>query len=393
MIEPRPEFVPVFLETDKEIKDFLLSNIPDDWRKEPGDFPYDMIAPDAAQVMQLEISADRILQNAFPQYCEDERMGDHMAIRGLTRIEATANKRVLSITADPGVRIPQGYTFTSVVVDEEGNPIEFTADTETIFLTEDAVEVRVTCSITGEDGNLATGSEFILQPPIAGVLSIEDKGTVVAAAERESVDEAWYRIKDKAENPDTGGNVHDYERWIINGFYEAYGVKVGKVLVDMCWDKENGHDGRGTVRTIVVGDNYEPLDASIVADIKEYLDPVAYEGYGYGKAPGGAVVTVVTGTPLYIDISADVMYEKNVDRNVVLQQFRELAIEYVQSRVFNRDDDTKKLVPVVYKKIAAILGNISGIADYDNLTVNGGTADITVEPYEIPTVRTIALNA
>ena len=177
----RPEFVPVFLQSATDIKEFLLSQIPDTWRKEVGDFPYDMIMPDVAQVMQLEIAQDRILQNAFPQYCEDERMDEHMEIRGLTRIEATANKRVLSIVADPGVRIPQGYTFTSVVTDEEGNPIEFTADRETIFLSDKAVDVRITCTLTGSEGNLATGSEFILQPPIAGVTSITDTGTVVMA--------------------------------------------------------------------------------------------------------------------------------------------------------------------------------------------------------------------
>ena len=71
---------------------------------------------------------------------------------------------------------------------------------------------------------------------------------------------AWTRILDKAENPDTGGNVHDYERWVVDGFYKDYGVKIGKVLVDMCWNKDNGHDGRGTVRVVVVDDTYGPLD-------------------------------------------------------------------------------------------------------------------------------------
>ena len=211
------------------------------------------------------------------------------------------------------------------------------------------------------------------------------------AAERESLDAAWTRILDKAENPDTGGNVHDYERWVVDGFYKDYGVKVGKVLVDMCWNKDNGHDGRGTVRVVVVDDTYGPLDTSIVNDIKEYLDPKAYEGYGYGKAPGGAVVTVITGTPYDINISAHVEYEKNVDRAEVLQQFTELVTEYVKSRVFNRNDDTKELSPIAYKKIAAILGTLSGVANYDDLTVNGGTADITIEPYEIPTIKKVSL--
>lgn len=134
-----------------------------------------------------------------------------------------------------------------------------------------------------------------------------------------------------------------------------------------------------------VQDQNEPLR------VKEYLDPKAYEGYGYGKAPGGAVVTVITGTPYDINISAHVEYEKNVDRAEVLQQFTELVTEYVKSRVFNRNDDTKELSPIAYKKIAAILGTLSGVANYDDLTVNGGTADITIEPYEIPTVKKVSL--
>lgn len=387
----RPEYVPVFIESANEIKDFLLGYIPDTWRKEPGDFTHDTILPDVAQVMQLEIMGDRILQNAFPQYCEDERIQDHMSVRGLTRIEATANKRVLSIVADPGVRIPEGYTFTSIVVDGEGNPIEFKADSETIFLTEEAVDVRVTCKLSGPYGNLATGSEFILQPPIAGVTSIEDQGTIVAAAERENADEAWTRIKDKAENPDTGGNVNDYKRWVVNGFYEAYGVKVGKVLVDMCWDKDNGHDGRGTVRVICVGSEYEPLDDTVIADIKEYLDPKAFEGYGYGKAPGGAVVTVITGTRYPITVAAKVVYERNVDRAAVLQRFKENLTEYIHSRVFDRDEDTKELSPIAYNKIGAILGTLSGIANYSDLTVNGGTIDIRIAPFEIPELGEVTL--
>ena len=34
---------------------------------------------------------------------------------------------------------------------------------------------------------------------------------------------------------------------------------------------------------------------------------------------------------------------------------------------------------------------LSGVANYDDLTVNGGTADITIEPYEIPTVKKVSL--
>ena len=61
----RPEFVPVFLQSATDIKEFLLSQIPDTWRKEVGDFPYDMIMPDVAQVMQLESTGQNFTE-CFP---------------------------------------------------------------------------------------------------------------------------------------------------------------------------------------------------------------------------------------------------------------------------------------------------------------------------------------
>lgn len=77
--------------------------------------------------------------------------------------------------------------------------------------------------------------------------------------------------------------------------------------------------------------------------------------------------------------------------NQLESQSTELVTDYVKSRVFNRNDDTKELSPIAYKKIAAILGTLSGVANYDDLTVNGGTTDITIEPYEIPTVKKVNL--
>lgn len=152
----------------------------------------------------------------------------------------------------------------------------------------------------------------------------------------------------------------------------------------MCWDKSNGYDGRGTVRVVCIGSQYEPLDNSIIADLKEFLDPKDFEGYGYGKAPGGAVVTVVTGTILPINVMATIEFEKNADRTAVKQQFIVRVTEYIHSRVFVRDEDTKALSPIIYKKIAGILSMLEGVANYDGLLVNGGTDDIELQSYEIP---------
>lgn len=388
----RPEFTPRFVETATAIRERMLGNISDEWRKEKGDFMYDAIDANPAEIIGLEMNQDRILQNAFPQYCEDEYMDLFLQSRGLERTNATYSVRTLSIEADAGVRIPKGYTFTSVVLDEDGNPIEFTANLETIFAVEATVqEVRITCKLAGIIGNLATGSEFVLQPPIPGIRSIVDTGVIIPGAEKETLDAAWTKYLEKVANPDTGGNRNDYKRWVLNDFFKAAGVSIGKVIVEMCWDKSNGQDGRGTVRVICAGSDFKPLSQEVINLLQEYLDPIPYQGYGYGKAPGGSFVTVITGVTKSIDISATVSYGVNVDPAAVLTAFRKAVTDYIQSKVFEIDPATELLYPIAYNKIGALLGNTEGVENYGNLTVNNGTTDIVLDYFDIPEVGTVTL--
>lgn len=388
----RPEFTPRFTETTAEIRERMLRNIPDDWRKEEGDFIYDAVAANPNEIIQLEMQQDRILQNAFPQYCEDEYLDLFLQARGLNRIPKTYSVRVLSVNADAGVRIPKGYTLTSVVLDNEGNPIEFTANTETIFeAIAPAVDIRVTCKLPGAAGNIASGSEFVLQPPIPGVRSIVDRGVIVAGAEQETADAAWGRYLEKVSNPDTGGNRNDYRRWVVNDFSKESGITISKVIVEMCWDKTNGNAGNGSVRVICVGSDYKPLSVDAVTMLQQYLDPKPYQGYGYGKAPGGATVTAITGAIKLIDISATVSYSVSADPQAVLAAFKKALEGYVQSKVFCVDPATERLYPIAYNKIGALLGNTEGVENYGSLTVNGVVSDIVLEYFDIPTVGTVTL--
>lgn len=387
----RPEFTPRFLETATQIRERMLSNISDEYRKEKGDFIYDAIDANPAEIIGLQLNQDRVLQNAFPQYCEDEYMDLFLQARGLERIQATRSVRTLSIEADPGVRIPKGYTFTSVVLDTDGNPIEFTANVETIFTVDGTTQViRITCNLYGEVGNLATGSEFILQPPIPGIRNIVDTGVIIPGAEKETLDAAWEKYLEKAANPDTGGNRNDYKRWVLNDFFKATGVAIGKVIVEMCWDKSNGKDGRGTVRIICAGSDYKPLSSEVIDMLQEYMDPLQYQGMGYGKAPM-AVVTVITGITKAIDVTATVSYSINADPTEVLSSFKKALNEYIQGRVFEIDPSTEQLYPIAFNKIGAILGSTVGVENYGNLTVNGGTSDIVLQYFDIPEMGAVVL--
>jgi len=359
----KPTFTPVYEENESTIRDRMLGRISDDWRKEPGDFIYDAVAPSPLEVKQLQANQDEILRQSFAQFAEGEYLDYKLAEVGLTRGQATANRRTLSVQADAGVTIPAGHTLSTVVLDDEGNPLEYTVDEAVTFDTAGTLDVDITCKTTGTVGNIATGSQFILSPSIPGVRSISDQGTTVPGQDQESDESAWQRYDFKVKNPDTGGNKNDYVRWAG----EVEGVGAAKCIP--CWN------GNGTVKVVIVDTEYQPASQVLVDEVQEYLDPGS-TGLGDGKAPCGAQVTVVAATGLSIGITATVTYTTGYDPVEVKSTFENAVEDYLISLVFTDYD-------VSYNKIAALLTFTEGVSNFSNLTVNGGTADISIGPEEV----------
>lgn len=386
-MEVRPTYVSRFVENASTIKKRMLGNIPDIWRKEDGDFIVDAISADPAEIIQLEMNQDRVLQNAFPQFCDDEFMDAHMKLRGISRLQATYSKRDLLIKATVGVRIPKGYPLTSVVLDGDGNPIEFTMNDETVFTeVKTTLTVSVTCKLVGTVGNLATGAEFVLQPPIPGVESITDVGITVPAADKEGLDEAWTRLLFKAQNPDTGGNKSDYRRWVLNEFPIVSGAAVGKcAVVPRAF-------GNGTVKIVLVGPDYRTATPTLVDMVQDYLDPLDKQGEGAGKAPAGASVTVFAANETLVSISATVALNKAATLDTVKETFTAVVTEYMQRITFEENPATGTLSTVAYNIVGALLIGLDGVDNYANLLLNGDTSDVSLEGYAVPVLEGVTLS-
>lgn len=376
----RPTFTPVFEEAESVIQDRMLARISDKWRKEPGDFIHDAVAPSPMEVKQLQINQDFILKNAYAQYAEGDYLDLKLADIGLTRQQATYNKRTLTVVGDAGVRIPKGYILNTVVLDGDGNPLSYVTDVEIIFdVTQPSRNVGLTCKTAGTIGNIATASQFILQPTIPGIRSIVDNGSDILAEDKETDVDAWERYKLRAQNPDTGGNKNDYVRWVQDNI-----EGVGKVVCVSRWN------GNGTVKIVIVGANFEPASSVLISEAQEYLDPLAYQGLGYGKAPAGAAVTVVSATNKTINIAATVSYAAGADPIAVKSTFETAVKEYLKSIVFVTDQ-SNQLYPVAYNKIGALLITTTGVENYSGLTLNGGLVDVPLIAWEVATLGTVTL--
>lgn len=369
----RPTFTPVFEESESTIRDRMLSHESlEPWRKEPGDFMYDAVAPSPLEVKQLQANQDYVLKNGFAQYADDEWLDAKLAEVGLTRAAAIKATRVINVEADAGVVIPEGHTVSTVILDGQGNPVEFTVDAAVTFVVSGTLAVALTCKNAGILGNVPNGSQFIFIPPIPGVKTITDGGTVTLGADTESDASAWERYDFKVKNPDTGGNKNDYVRWAG----EVAGV--GRAKCIPLWN------GNGTVKVLLVGTDFKPALQATVDEVQEYLDPMASQGLGAGKAPCGAVVTVTAATDLSIGISAAVTLYEGYLQADVKAAFEAAVDEYLKSIAFINDAGGTPL-PVVIAKIGSLLIGTEGVSNYSGITLNGAANDVLIGTEEVAT--------
>lgn len=368
----RPTFEPVFEEDESVIRDRIIARIPDTWRKEPGDFMYDAVAAVPAEIKELQVAQDTLLKDMHAQYAEGPEMDYLLAEVGLTRLLATRNKRTLQVVADPGVTIPAGHRAVAIVTDTEGNPLEFTVDTTTTFGTINMLNVTITAVVAGTESNLATGSEFSLVPPIAGVRSIYDLGTTVLGTDTETDEAAFERYDFRVKNPDTGGNKNDFKRWAM----EVEGVGNAKVIPR--WN------GNGTVKVLLVDPESLPVSTTVATNAQSYIDPDG-AGMGEGKAPAGAATIVQPALNLPINITANVVFTAGADGVAVKTLFEKNLKEYLKSIAFTEPQE-----PVVYNRIGAMFFSTPGISNYTDLLVNGGMADIMPGLEEVATPGVVA---
>lgn len=373
----RKVFQPVYEETETAIRDRMIAKVEaEGWRAEPGDFMYDAVAPSPAEVKQLQINQDLLLAGRFAQYATGSDLDDALAEVGLTRIGASANKRALLITADVGVVIPTGQQLYAVVLDKQGQPLKYAVDLAVTWSVNGAQVVNITAKTKGIIGNLAMGSQFILQPSIPGVRTIIDQGTTVVARDVEGDEDAWERYDFKINHPDTGGNKNDLVRWA----QEVAGV--GKAVCIPRWN------GVNTSKVLLVGNDYTPALPAVVADGQAYLDPGA-AGLGEGKAPMGNACTVAAADNLPVNITVTgIQYSTGAVPATVKAIFEASVRDYFKGLVFEVDTGNNPL-SVIYNRILGLLTFTTGVSNFADLTLNGAKLDIGVGTTQVPTLGAV----
>lgn len=162
------------------------------------------------------------------------------------------------------------------------------------------------------------------------------------------------------------GNIAQYERW-CNEY-----TGVGNAKVFPLWN------GANTVKVSILSVSNKAASEELVAEFQEYLDPGS-NGMGDGVAPIGAFVTVTTATEVPIEISATVTMKSGYIDTTPINKALE---NYFSSIAY------EKLI-VAYMNVGAAILGVEGVESVSDLTVNGGTVDITLGEEEVPVLGAV----
>ena len=373
----------------REILDAMLGEVSNTLDKREGSLIQTALGPLAWYLEGLALTLAQVQRAAYAETAEGEDLDLLAATRGLTRRAAVAAVRQGSFN----VAIPEGSLFRTV----NGDSSVLFVSGEQISTSGGLYVYRMTCQTPGVIGNSYSGN-ITPVTAIAG-LTTAVLGTIITeGADQESDNALRARYVASFDTAPYGGNISEYRQAIL----AIPGVGAVQVY------PANQYHGGGTALCSIVNADFGPASSALVKTVQDIICPpedgqTAPSPNGYGIAPIGAAVDIVSATAVTINVSCRIIFASGVEDGLASygDEIRAAVAEYIHSVA---EDWGKALVsnrityPVtVYASriIYAIL-TIPEVASVADLTINGTSGDLTLTEtaalQQVPVLGEVTLN-
>jgi uncharacterized phage protein gp47/JayE len=335
--------------SEEEIKQDMLSNIKNTTDKTQNSLVHDALSPAAIEfaLMYMEIQevADKLdVENLVGEELE-RYVYQHT---GTKRKPATKATTVVIISGAEGAKIGKGDLVGA-------DTVNFVSIEDKTINNTGQITVLVECEEYGSIGNVPANSINRFPVSIAGLVDVHNPNPVTNGYEAETDAELRSRYYEKLQRPAKAGNKYHYEQWAK----EVVGV--GGVRVVPRWN------GPLTVKVVIIDSNSQPASEDLVDRVFNHIE---------GERPFGANVTVISATPVTINISVTLVLAEGYEELQVKENISKNISEYLKSIAFKADY-------VSYAQIGSIILDTDGVLDYSDLLINSGIANIPVENEEV----------
>ncbi|HBI63010.1 MAG TPA: baseplate J protein [Lachnospiraceae bacterium] len=374
--------------TAKAIEKDMLSQVASNIDTREGSMIQTAVGPAAWYLEGMYMLLSKMQNNAYAETAVGGFLDRIVWGRGLTRKEATAAVRKGAFN----VPVVSGSQFKTI----NGADSVIFISGGLISSSNDNYVYEMTCKTSGIIGNSYIGNLLPITA-IAGLTSAV-LGDICEAGTEEETDEALrIRYFETFHIDPFGGNIQAYRNVIlaVNG--------VGAVQVYPAWK------GGGTVLCSILGDDLKPALPSVVQTVQDMICPAEDNGIspsinGYGMAPIGAAVTIVTGSVLTINISCDIEFISGMQNGAELYQaeIRQKIKEYLETvnKTWGnplRSHTINYGITVYISRVIYAILTIPEIVNVSNVLLNDSMEDLylieTAEVQQVAELGTVVIHS
>nr|WP_211089163.1 baseplate J/gp47 family protein [Lactobacillus sp. HBUAS51381] len=362
--------------------DSMLDDVSDDVDKRQGSIIYDALGPAATQLAEESLQMSGVIRAAYTKTAPGEFLDYRAPERGTVRQAATTAQVLAKFLDSDGSAIGNieiGDQFASVGEEPIFYHVTRVNEDQTAILTTDEV---------GTAANRYLG-QILPVTPNDSLSWAEITAVTVPAKDSETDD----HLRERLLSPDAynayGGNVADY----LDMLSKISDVGAGQVYPT--WQ------GGGTVKLVIVNNELRAASASLLDQVKQNIDPVEFEGQGYGLAPIGHAVTVVAPSEVKVAIESTVTTDSQASVSSVESQVKTGIESYFAKRREAWDDVDKVTgrgysLTVYRSQILSEIMRVEGVINATLPTLNGKESDVVMvfndDVSELPVVGEVVLH-
>lgn len=313
----------------------------------------------AAELQALEIQADWVLNQSFPQTAQGVYLDRHGSMRGLKRLGATRSGGVLRFSVEIAPTMDITIQAGTVCMTAEEVRVQTTED---VVLKEGtlSVDARAEAVEPGAGGNVVPGAvRFLTACPLA-VTSVTNPNAFTGGADEESDESFRSRILESYQRLPNGANTAWYETTAMN----YPGVTAAKAI--------GREDGPGTVNVYVTGENGLP-DEDLLAGLQAELQE---------KREIAVTVKVLSPTTETVNVDVAVAPKEGADKNAVLESARQAITDFFSGRLLGR--------AVLLAELGNKLYDLEGVENY---RFTAPEADIPANSKVLPELGNLRVTA
>lgn len=344
--------------TQEEFLQSMLSNLSNTEDKTPNSFSYDILS--AAAIVFEDFQ--RVILELFKKFdvmnLEDEELDARvLQIAGIKRKQATQSTGEVTITGLPKTVIPKETVFLA-------GSLEFTIDRDYAIPETGNITIKVKSVSYGGDANVLPNAIDKSNPQIMGVDNISNAKEINNGYDQETDDDLRERYLEKLLHPPKAGNPAHYKLWAT----EVDGIWNAKVF--RTWQ------GGGTVKVVVIGLNRKAVGPDLIEKVKKHIleeAPIRYES-----------LTVESATTKKVKVDVKIKLTQNANLIEVKEEIKDRIEKYFYRISFKENI-------VSYAKVGAEILKVPGVADYDDLKLNGSMGNVVMKETEVPELESLGV--